>query len=293
MLTNSIWGDIKYQFSYGNAAIKLIFANVGIFLIVAIFKLVCVVAQVSGVYTLILHYLQIPANPLVLMYQPWSAFTYMFLHEGVLHILFNMLWLYWFSEIVILFIGDKKILPIYILGGLAGAAIYVLIYNTIPYFKQMMPGSYMLGASAGVLAIVWAAVALSPDYEIRLFIIGNVKIKYVALFSIVLDVISIPYGNAGGYIAHIGGALMGYWYIRILQGGTDLAAPFTAIGNLFKPKPVVKLTHKSETKVAGKPIPSDKVQEKLDAILDKMNESGYDSLSKEEKDFLFRYSDEK
>ena len=293
MLTNSIWGDIKYQFTYGNAAIKLIFANVGIFLIVVLFKLVCIVAQVPNLYVLIINYLKVPASLGTLLYQPWSLFSYMFLHEGVMHILFNMLWLYWFSEIVILFLGDKKILPIYIMGGLAGAGLYILMYNTIPYFKGAMPIAYMAGASAGVMAIVWAAVALSPDYEIRLPILGNVKIKYIAIVSILIDIISIPQGNAGGHIAHIGGALMGYWYIRILQGGTDLAAPFTAIGNVFKPKPVVKLTHISETKVAGKPIPSDKVQEKLDAILDKMNESGYDSLSKEEKDFLFRYSDEK
>ena len=293
MLTNSIWGDIKYQFTYGNAAIKLIFANVGIFLIVVLFKLVCIVAQVPNLYVLIINYLKVPASLGTLLYQPWSLFSYMFLHEGVMHILFNMLWLYWFSEIVILFLGDKKILPIYILGGLSGAGLYILMYNTIPYFKGAMPVAYMAGASAGVMAIVWAAVALSPDYEIRLPILGNVKIKYIAIVSILIDIISIPQGNAGGHIAHIGGALMGYWYIRILQGGTDLAAPFTAVGNLFKPKPAVKLTHISETKVAGKPIPSDKVQEKLDAILDKMNESGYDSLSKEEKDFLFRYSDEK
>lgn len=291
MLGNSILQDIRYQFQYGNTAVKLIFANVGVFLAVAFFKLGCTLAQQPALYNLVVLKLQIPASLPTLLYQPWTVFTYMFLHEGVLHILFNMLWLYWFSEIVILFLGDKRILPLYIIGGLAGAVIYIAAYNLIPYFAQNVSLAYMAGASAGVLAVVWGAVAISPDYEIRLFIFGNIKIKYIALVSIVLDIINIPYGNAGGYIAHIGGAIAGYAYIKSLQGGVDVFAPITALGNLFKRKPKVKVAHRSDNyRTAPKPDRSSGDQKRIDDILDKISRSGYDSLTKDEKDFLFHYS---
>ncbi len=291
MLTNSIWGDVKYQFRHGNIAVKLIFANVGIFLLVALFKLVCTVGQFPELYTQVVLKLQVPANLSILLHQPWTIFTYMFLHEGLLHILFNMLWLYWFSEIVILFLGDKRILTLYLVGGLAGAAIYIAAYNLIPYFRNQADVSYMAGASAGVLAIVWGAVALSPNYEVRLFIFGDVKIKYIALVSIVLDIINIPYGNAGGYIAHIGGAVAGYLCIKGLQNGIDIAGPFKKIRNLFVRSSAVKMVHRNdEQAVRDKHKRTDSEQKRIDDILDKISRSGYDSLSKEEKDFLFHFS---
>lgn len=290
MLTNSIWGDIKYQFSYGNAAVKLIFANVGVFIALGILKLVCFLIQNLALYEMLSHYLMVPASVQGFIRQPWTVFTYMFTHEGILHILFNMLWFYWFSEIFVLFIGDKKIFPLYVLGGLVGAAIYIAAYNLIPVFKPQAESSAMLGASASVMAIVFGAVALSPNYEMRLFIFGDVKIKYIAFISLLLDIMNIPYGNAGGYIAHIGGAATGFAYIKLLQSGTDLAAPFALIGNVFKRKPAVRLTHKSETKASSKQVPTDDIQERLDAILDKISRSGYESLNKEEREFLFQYS---
>jgi len=288
MLTGSIIGDIKWQFRYGNMVVKLIFVNIGVFIFFGLFNLVSFVAQSSAAYNFLLNHLQVTASLHTLLYQPWSVFTYMFMHTGLLHIVFNMLWLYWFGEIFVLYLGDKKVLPLYIIGGLGGALLYITAYNLLPVFKPVLEGSYMLGASASILAIVFAAATLNPDHEISLILIGPVKIKYVALFSLLLDVINIPYGNAGGYIAHVGGALTGYLYISALQGGFDPVGSFT---KLFKRKPAVKVSYKNTGAQAGAaPARSKGEQEKVDEILDKIARSGYDSLSKEERDFLFNYS---
>ena len=243
---------------------------------------------------MLLGKIEMPASLSVLLTQPWAVFSYMFLHTAFFHVLFNMLWFYWFGEIFVLYLGDKKILPLYILGGLAGAVIYLLAYNLLPVFKPQADISMMLGASASVFAIVFAAATLNPDYEIRLMFLGIVKIKYIAVVSLLLDIINIPYGNAGGYIAHIGGALSGYLYIKSLQGGFDFTSPFNklfdGVANLFKRKSNIKVTYKSDSQTAEKTSRSKNEQQKVDDILDKIARSGYDSLTKEEKDFLFNYS---
>ncbi|HLP50334.1 MAG TPA: rhomboid family intramembrane serine protease [Chitinophagales bacterium] len=291
MLTDSITNDIKHQFRYGNMVMKLIFVNLGVFLFFGIFYLISFLIQNTVIYNLVLAKLETPASLNTLLYQPWSVFTYMFLHTSFMHVLFNMLWLYWFGEIFVLHIGDKKVLPLYLLGGLSGALIYILAYNLIPVFRPGAESALMLGASASIFAIVFAAATLNPEYEIGLMFIGPVKIKYIALVSLLLDIINIPYGNAGGYIAHIGGALSGFLYIRSLQGGFDLFGIFKPVGNLFKRKPKLKATYKNESyqKPAQKNIGKTE-QQRVDEILDKIARSGYDSLSKEEKDFLFNYS---
>ncbi len=284
MLTGSIIGDIKYQFQYGNMVMKLIFINVGVFLLFGLFNLFSFLFQSYSLYQFILLKVETSASLHILMYQPWSVFTYMFLHVQIFHILFNMLWLYWFGEIFVLYLGDKKVLPLYIIGGLSGALIYILAYNLIPVFKPVAETLYMLGASASIFAIVFAAATINPDHEIGLILIGPVKIKYVALISLLLDVINIPYSNAGGYIAHVGGALSGFLFIKALQSGFDITKIFTR-------KPKVKVAYKSDTaKSTNGQARGNGEQEKVDEILDKIARSGYDSLTKEEKDFLFHYS---
>lgn len=295
MLTRSITNDIKYQFRHGNMVMKLIFVNVGVFLFFAIFNLLSFLFQDTSLYGFILKKLETPASLNNLLHQPWSLFTYMFLHTGFFHVLFNMLWFYWFGEIFVLYLGDKKILPLYLIGGIAGAIIYILAFNFIPVFKPSVELSYMLGASASIFAVVFAATTLNPDYEVRLLFLGVVRIKYIALVSILLDIINIPNGNAGGYIAHIGGALSGFLYIKALRGGFDLASPmnkfFDWAATIFRSKPKVKMTYKNpQPKEAP---PTDKAindQKRVDEILDKISRSGYDGLTKEEKDFLFHYS---
>lgn len=284
MLTGSIIGDIKYQFRYGNMVVKLIFVNIGVFVVLGIFNLLGFLVQSSSLYQFVLLKLQVPASLHNLLYQPWSVFTYMFMHTQFFHILFNMLWLYWFGEIFVLYLGDSKVLPLYIIGGLAGALTYILAYNLIPVFRPAVGVSYMLGASASIYAIVFAAATINPDHELGLLFIGPVKIKYIALVSLLLDIITIPYVNAGGYIAHVGGALSGFLFIRGLRSGIDVTS-------IFKRKPKVKVSYKSN-EVKGSPGAPRGTgdQEKVDEILDKIARSGYDSLSKEEKDFLFHYS---
>jgi membrane associated rhomboid family serine protease len=295
MLTNSIIDDIAHKFRYGNMAMKLIFVNVGAYVSVSVLYLFAFLFQQMGFYEVVLSKLEVPASVHTLLYQPWTLFTYMFLHTGFFHILFNMLWFYWFSEIFVLFLGDKKILPLYIIGGIAGAMFYILAYNTIPVFMPKVEMSYMLGASASVFAIVFAAVTLSPDYEVRLLLFGVVRIKYIALIALVLDIINIPNGNAGGYIAHLGGALAGFLYIKTLRSGFDLSKPFNklfdGVATIFKPRPKVKVTYKSSDEKAAPKAPRSKTdQDKIDEILDKISRSGYESLTKDEKDFLFHYS---
>lgn len=295
MLTNSITNDLKHHFRYGNMVMKLIFVNGGVFVFFGLFYLLSFLIQNNSAYQFLLIKLEMPASLNTLLYQPWSLLSYMFLHTGLFHFVFNMLWLYWFGEIFVMYLGDKKVLPLYLLGGIAGAAVYVLAYNLLPAFKPVVNVSLMLGASASIFAIVFAAATLAPDYEIKLAILGVIRIKYVALFSLLLDIINIPYGNAGGYIAHIGGALCGFLYIKSLQGGFDWSSPFNKIfdstASLVKPKSNVRVAYKNTDykKTTISKIGKSE-QARVDEILDKIARSGYDSLTKEEKDFLFNYS---
>ena len=295
MLTGSIIGDIKYQFRNGNMVTRLILVNVGVFVFFGLFYLIGFVSQSTTLYDAVILKLEAPASLHHLAQQPWSVFTYMFLHQGFFHVLFNMLWFYWFGEIFVLYLGDKKILPLYLMGGLSGALIYMLAYNLLPVFKPSVELSYMLGASASIFAIVFAAATLNPDHEVRLILIGNVKIKYVAVVSLLLDVINIPHGNAGGYIAHVGGALCGYLYITSLRSGFDITSPlnnfFDWVVTLFSRRPNIKVAHKSTgPRTAPHQPRKESDQDRVDEILDKIAHSGYDSLTKEEKDFLFHYS---
>ena len=290
MLTGSIIGDIKYQFRYGNMVMKLIFVNIGVFVFFGLLLLIGFLTQSNTFYNFLLNQLEVTASLHTLIHQPWSVFTYMFLHVAVFHILFNMLWLYWFGEIFVLYLGDKKVLPLYIIGGLGGALLYILAFNLFPVFKSVVEQSYMLGASASIYAIVFAAATINPDHEIGMMFFGNVKIKYVAVVSLLLSVLTIPHDNPGGGIAHLGGALTGYLYIISLRSGFDISSPFTKFLGLFKRKSKVKVGYKNTDGKVAPPARSKGEQERVDEILDKIARSGYDSLSKEEKDFLFNYS---
>lgn len=302
----TIWEDIKWQYKYGSDLIKLILINIAIFLIVNLISLPFALFKANNPIDLISWFSQYASFKNILLH-PWGIFTYMFLHQDFLHILYNMIGLYWFGNIVQDLIGKPKILPIYLYGGFAGAFLFVIAYNVFPLFANDLSYAYCYGASASVMAIVLAATTISPNYEIGLMFIGPVKIKWIALVYVLLDIINIQHGNAGGHIAHLGGASLGYIYIKQLQNGTDLAKPiYTVIdffSNLFKKKNNLKVEYKKEKEYASTGTSTHKKQtssskqelnkqEKLDAILDKINRSSYDSLSKEEKDFLFKMSQE-
>lgn len=287
MLTNSIINDIKYWIRYGNMVTRLILVNVAIFLPLAFLNVGSHAMESFWLHNLIIGKIGVPASWQALLYQPWSVLTYMFAHEDIFHVVFNMLTLYFFGEIFVLFLGDGKVLPLYILGGLAGALIYVLAFNLFPGFAAKVSFTYLIGASASIYAIVFAAATLSPDYEMRLILLGNVRIKWIAVGALLLGLLAIPKGNAGGYISHLGGAIVGYLYIKALQSGVRVSNPF----NGSKSSKNVKLTYRSNVeKTPENKARTNSEQARIDEILDKITRSGYDSLTKEEKDFLFHYS---
>jgi len=290
----SIVDEIKDSFRHGSSLTRIIYINLGIFVI---YNLIRVIFLFTGnpVGSGLAVYLAVPADLGNLILKPWTLFTYMFFHEDFLHILFNMLWLYWFGQMFLEFLSQKKLVGVYILGGLSGAILFMLFYNLFSVFQGDLPVAIALGASASVLSIVVAISALKPNYQINLLFIGPVKLKYLALFSVVLDIISIPISNPGGHIAHLGGALFGYLYIITGRQGFDLIKPITWISdNLFskpKPKSHLKINYrKTETEIEYN---ARKVNEQmgLDKILDKISKTGYDSLTKEEKEALFRMKD--
>ena len=289
---SSIIEDIKKNFSSGNALTKLIYINVGVFLLV---QLLYVFSFLFSLPLLaIIDYFSLPANTLLLTKKPWSIITYMFLHKGFIHLLFNILWLYFGGQIFLSFFDNKKLTSTYVLGGISGAMLFIISFNVFPVFENALPNAMALGASASVLAIIMAIATKSPNYIIRLFLVGNVKLKYIAFFSIALDILSIPQGNAGGHIAHLGGAFFGYLYVKQLNGGNDMASGFNKImdylSSILRDTPKLKKTY--SRKKSDQDFKKEKVQEqaKIDKILDKIAKSGYEGLTKQEKDILFKAS---
>lgn len=293
----SIWDGIKNSFKEGSNLSKLIYINLGVFLLVklaAVFTFLFGFAPSEGNF--ILNWLSLPADTSDLLYRPWTVFTYMFLHEGFLHILFNMLYLYWFGRIFLTLLDQKKLLSIYLIGGLTGAAVFVFAFNLFPVFQKNLPFSVALGASASVMAVVFATVSYSPNYIVNLVFIGPVKLKYIALFFILLDIIQLPQGNAGGHLAHLGGAFYGWLFISQLRKGKDISSGFNqmmdTVFSWFKSKKKMKVTYKKARSRDDKTYNKEKKknQENLNKILEKISKSGYDSLSKEEKEILFKSS---
>ena len=302
-MSNVIWREIKSTFQRNDRMVyQLIFVNILVFLLIQLVRIPFFFMNIPFDLRLIRNQIAVPADLTTLLHQPWTLITYMFTHFDVLHILFNLLIFYWFGKILAEFAGNRKILPVYILGGLAGGALYIAAYNLLPVFAGSVGEARAWGASASIMAVVFAATTLVPDYTMFLFIFGAVRIKWIALVLVILDLISIPNGNAGGHIAHLGGALFGFVYIKQLKSGRDLAGGINTLAdrfaNLFRKKSNLTVTYRRKEKSTvgssfqNKSSASTGVQERLDTILDKISQSGYESLSKEEKDFLFKVSKE-
>ena len=238
--------------------------------------------------------------PGVTDFYPFQFITYMFMHAGILHILFNMLWLYWFGSLFLYFFSAKHLRGLYVLGGICGGLLYMIAYNVFPLFSSQVAGATLVGASASVLAIVAATAYREPNYRVQLFLFGAIRLKYLALVVIGIDVLSITSSNAGGHIAHLGGALAGLWFAASLNKGTDLTSWINWILDGFislfqkktwKRKPKMKVHYgnsatgreKDYDYNAHKKAQSDEV----DRILEKLKKSGYDSLTTEEKKSLF------
>ncbi len=287
---NGIFGEISYKFKYGSILTKLIVINTAIFIVVKMVDLFSFLAGTMPFSQTIADFFALYANLSHLALHPWGIITYMFIHAGFLHILFNMLWLYWFGVIFLNFLDEKRFLRVYIWGGLAGAVFFVLAYNIFPGLAAEGYFVRVIGSSAAVLAIVTAISAYMPDYVIYLMFIGPVRIKYVALVTILIDLISIPYGaNAGGHIAHLGGALYGYWFAVNMRKGKDIAALFSVPHKKKHRLKVKRNRYKTRNDWEYNAIKKED-NEKLDRILDKIAQNGYDSLTEEEKRFLFESS---
>ena len=311
-MIESIWNDVKKEFSYGNMVTRIIIVNIAVFVLVNIVKLILTISagfENSPAFSNFYKYFALSGDLWFDITHPWVFITHMFLHQGFFHILWNMLFLYWFGRIVGDFIGNQRVLPLYLLGGLAGAVAY-LVFANIAYNGS----GYAYGASGAVNAIIVAAAVISPDYIMRLLFLGDVKLKYIAAVVVLLSLIGIAdLNNMGGNIAHLGGALFGWFFILKLREGSDMAVPVNKfldkISRFFKkipemsqskppkgPRVAYKNTSKKYTYKKGGAV-SDKEalshQEQIDAILDKMRETGYEGLSKEEKDYLFNASNKK
>lgn len=289
----TIFEEIKESFKKGSSLTRLIYVNLAVFLIVKITQVILFLFNADPLsYSLVIRNLAVPAEFPALIRKPWTIITYMFLHNGFLHILFNILWLYWFGRIFLEYLDGKKLVGVYLLGGFSGALFYMIAFNFLPAFENILSSSIALGASASVLAIVIAISVYVPNYTIYLLFLGPVKLKYIALVTILIDIISIAGSNAGGHIAHLGGALFGWYYIQRYRRGKDITKGINSILDAFftwlKPRRNIKVTYKR--------TPSDhefnrqrvQNQEVIDKILEKISRSGYDSLTKEEKELLFR-----
>lgn len=298
-------GGIKEEFKNAwskpnNAVVQIILINLIVFVSARVIKVFFDLSGATETFYTIFRKLQLPADVGSFLLQPWSLVTYLFTHFDFFHILFNMLFLFWFGRIIQEFLNSKRVISLYVLGGLAGGILYMFIYNFLPFYADRVAESMMLGASAGVFAIVVGAAVFMPNYTFFLLFIGPVKIKYIAIFYVFMSFIGTTGANAGGEIAHLGGALVGWMYISQLNKGSDIGGWVISfiqfIKSMFKPQSKIKVTHRSgnrrptKKEAAKSPDSSNTPQAEIDAILDKISEKGYESLTKDEKQKLFNAS---
>jgi membrane associated rhomboid family serine protease len=294
-----MFDEFKQAFQrYNNGHVQLIIINVAIFLSLAVLNLFSVWFGAEPFFEALFRQLAIPAAFSEFIQRPWTIITYAFVHDlgSIFHIFFNMLVFYWFGRLFVEYLGSDKLVSVYVLGFLAGGILYLLVYNLIPFYQsENLP--VMVGASAAVYSVVVACATLIPNYTFYLLFLGPVRIKYIAAFYIVLSFLGTVGSNAGGNIAHLGGALMGFVYIKQLQAGVNWGGWVTIflewVKGLFKPGPKVKVSYRSSSqrrKESAKST-SDRIsQDEIDAILDKISAGGYESLTREEKEKLFNAS---
>ena len=285
--------DIKFQYKIGNIAIRLIFWNLIFFIIPEVFF---AVAQLFHVNIDYLSFVSLSTNWNDLGWKPWSILSYAFFHAGVIHLVFNMLMLHFTSRLFLTFFSQKQLFGVYIFSSIFSGLIYLLGYNFLPALSSV--STSIVGASGAIMAILIATTTYMPFMDVRLALFGKVKLWQIAILFLLVDLIQLPMNNTGGHIAHLSGAFFGYIYIKLLQNGTDMSRIVSAVidffANLFNPKKTTpfKKVHVNPKKPAVKResriIVKDKTQQQLDEILDKISQSGYDSLTAEEKEFLFK-----
>ena len=297
---NGFIEDLKRTFKQGNIVVRLIYINVAVYVLGLLAEVVLGLFNIQVAH--LWSYLYLPADLLQLLRRPWTLITYMFLHAGIWHLLGNMLWLYWFGRLFLYFFSSKHLRGLYVVGGLMGAVFYIASYNLFPVFAGDLYSATLVGASASVLAIAVATAVREPDYRINLMLIGPVRLKYFALFIVLFDALYVGSNNAGGHIAHLGGALAGWWFAKGLsQQGWDIThwanVCIDAIGGLFvkrehKPRKPKMKVHSQNGRAADYEYNARKKaqSDEVDRILEKLKKSGYSSLSDEEKRRLFEAS---
>lgn len=302
-----LFNDIKKPFRSSNIVTRFIAVNVAVFVLVrllyVLFFLFLSDTQLSyglkfWFFENIIYRISVPSKLSVLLAQPWSIISYMFLHYDFIHIAINMIWLYWFGKIFLMYLSSRQLIYVYLLGGIFGGVFFLLSYNIFPAFAHL-ECNYALGASASVMAITIAITAFSPNMELSLIFIGRIKLKYITFFYLFTDIIQIAGDNSGGHLAHLGGAMFGYFYILRLKRGHDFSYVFERfmknVSSLFEKKKIKVVynnptRHETDMEYNAR---KKKEQEKLDKILEKIKTKGYDGLTSEEKEQLFKASRER
>ncbi len=297
---------IKYEWNKSdNVLMRIVMINVILYLIFATIIIVAKFGNLPALSEFAVKAFYLPPSISELAFRPWTLITYGFTHSlgDIFHILFNMLILYWFGQIVVSEIGSNRLLGLYIWGILAGAVAFLMLYNLVPFFIQLRGSTLgLIGASAGVYAVVVAAGTLLPNVKMNLFLIGEVSLKWIALGYVILSFVSLAGGNAGGNMAHLGGAGLGYLFIIQYKKGNDWSRPVVSVitffQNIFTRKPKMKAyrggaSAKADEANSQKQARAKKTAEEqntIDAILDKISDSGYESLTQKEKQILFQAS---
>ncbi|MBP6387076.1 MAG: rhomboid family intramembrane serine protease [Pseudarcicella sp.] len=299
--------DFKQAFNKSNNSLmQLIWINIVVYLTTLVLQLSLMALSQTWVLEHILSYFSLSAVLPNVLYKPWTLLTYSFFHaiNPIAHLLPNMLMLYWFGGIIQEYIGSKRLIHLFIYGAIFGGIFVIGLENLLPFFQHSL-SSNIIGASGAVMAIVFGATTLVPEYTFYLFLIGPIKIKYIAVFLLILSLVSaLNMQNVGGELVHVGGAMMGYFYVKFLKNGTDLGVPIEYISmffkNLFQKKPEksIKVTYRNPNNTVSQAsnqynnasFPDD---DEIDEILDKISKSGYESLTKTEKQLLFKASQKK
>jgi len=285
----NIFNEIKQQYTMGGVTEKLIYWNVALFVIPFV---VLGVLSLFGIDFSFSKYISLSSNPADLLWKPWSIISYAFFHSGFLHIIFNLIILYFVGRLFLTFFTQKQLLSLYLLGAIFAGFIYILSYLLFPALLNKK--AELVGASGAVMTIMFGVSTFAPHMQVRLPLIGNIKLWHIAMFYLIIDLISLSTANTGGHIAHLGGALFGFLFSSQLKKGTDFTNWFSGFldycTNLFSAKKTTpfRKVHKNESYSKPKPVAKDKSQQQIDEILDKISKSGYESLTKEEKEFLFK-----
>lgn len=271
--------NLKHKFQTSSVVEQLIIVNVGIFILT---YFIGNMGWLMGAHqNIFLNYLALPANISTFFSRPWTIISYGFMHGGFIHLLFNLIYLYYIGNLFTDYFIPKKLLTFYLMGTFIGGLIFLISYSYFPVLKQQ--NTQLVGASSGIMAILTGLTTYMPNYELKFRFIGFVKLWVIALVFVGLDIIGLSDGNTGGHLAHLGGALYGFFAIYY-KNSFKIINPFK---KTFQKKSPLKTTYKSKTKKKTETTTKD-TQQKINAILDKISKSGYDSLSKAEKDFLFQ-----